>query len=57
MTDRNRTPWYNMPVGGDSSQTIVTQEKIEIGNRKRKIEMISEIRDIGEQVKEVWDET
>jgi hypothetical protein len=56
MTDRDRTPWYNMRVGGDSSQTIVTKEKLEVGKRKRKIEMIDEIRDIGEKTKEVWDE-
>lgn len=56
MTDRARIPWYPMRIGGDSSVATPSQEKLRIGEVKRKVEMIDEIREIGEQVKEVWEE-
>lgn len=56
MTDRTRTPWYHMPVGGDSPVARPSEEKLKIGEVKRKVEMIGEIQEIGEKMKEVWEE-
>lgn len=57
MRDRTVTPWYtDITLVKSKSYEEPGPEKLEFGQRKRRIEMIDEIRDIGEQTKEVWDE-